>query len=595
MSTDVSPLLDASPSRRAARSPAAAPPAAGGAAREPRSRWAPVALAALVAVAAVTVTLVLLRPAPPVRIAVLRPAVAAGADAANADDNELQLVRSGVLVTVLGGLAARQGLAPVELSEPRRNAEPPVETAQAAAAAEVLSATIERVPGARARIALRRIRGSDGAIVATRTFDVLTDPGELRPLADAVELNLARLYPEHPRRAGTPELEVRDEDYAAFLDVKRRLLSGNAPLPPELQQLERIARSSPRFLDSHLLGASLARSLFQSTLDRRYLEREIEHVRQAERLAPNDPRVAVEQFRLALARDHDDEAEATLGRIGELLPGDPRCLEFRAELHESRGQMDEAIADMSAAVEHAPSWQYLFRLANLELQGGRTADARRHFETLLTRDPRNLWGLEGLANMELLAGDPQRAERLYRRLIGITPQRSYFTNLGQTYFLLARYEEAERAYRQALALAPDHFSAKFNLAEAKLALGQRAEALALFRQVLEQVEAHEAISRLDANDSMLAAQCLAYLGRTREAVEVTLRTLQRYPADTEVLYLAAVVYALVGEPTSALVHAGNALDKGCQPRWFTIPAFDSLRDNPEFRALLAGKTGTRPG
>ena len=85
---------------------------------------------------------------------------------------------------------------------------------------------------------------------------------------------------------------------------------------------------------------------------------------------------------------------------------------------------------------------------------------------------------------------------------------------------------------------------------------------------------------------MIKAQCLARLGRTREAVEITQRTLQQNPDDPEVLYLASLVYSLAGDRASALVNARLARDKGTQPRWFAIAAFQGLRDEPEFRSLL---------
>jgi eukaryotic-like serine/threonine-protein kinase len=256
------------------------------------------------------------------------------------------------------------------------------------------------------------------------------------------------------------------------------------------------------------------------------------------------------------------------------------------QLAEGEGDLDGAVNELQAAVRRSPSWYNLFRLADLEIKAGRVADARRHLEELIARSPRNIWGLDKLGNLELLVGDAARAERLYLDMIRLQPQRSYYTNLGLARSLLGRNAEAVAAYRKALELAPGHIAAMLNLADAELALGGDEEARSLYQQVLERLEANEAAADLSPIDRMIKAQCLAHLGRTREAVELTQKTLQRNPEDPEVVYAASLVYALAGDRASALVNAQIALDKGVQPRWFTLAAFGPLRDDPELQALL---------
>ncbi len=118
--------------------------------------------------------------------------------------------------------------------------------------------------------------------------------------------------------------------------------------------------------------------------------------------------------------------------------------------------MDEALAGMRAAVIQVPSWKNLYRLADLAARSGRIAEARQHFQALLARSPGNLWAREKLAEMELLYGDLPRAEQLYLDLLATSKQRSYWTNLGLTRFLLGRPAAAVEAYRQALVFDPEH-------------------------------------------------------------------------------------------------------------------------------------------
>ena len=78
----------------------------------------------------------------------------------------------------------------------------------------------------------------------------------------------------------------------------------------------------------------------------------------------------------------------------------------------------------------------------------------------------------------------------------------------------------------------------------------------------------------------------------REAVEVTQQALRENGEDPEILFAASLVYDLVGDRASALVNADLALRKGLQPRWFTLPAFGPLRNDPGLKSLLSHLAAT---
>ena len=569
--------------------PALAPPLPAGesSALSPRSRRWHWALAAMV-LAALALGVFQLRekrPPEPLRIAVLAPHVTP------AGDEKLDLAASGVLVAALSTLTSLEGLAPLDPTQVGPAATP-LAAARSAAASEVLASTVEGQGSLGGRVTLRRVQGSDGRVLWTESFSVPTEPRDLRLLADAVAAHLRRAYLDRPLRAGTPALAVRDEDYAELLRIKRRVDAGAASPEVEIEKLEAVVRGSPRFLEAHLQVANMANNLFRTTRDPVYLERGREAARAAQALAPADPRPLVAELKIALAGKQPEEAARLLSGLEPLLAGDSDLLVLAGLVAESQGDLPRAITDLDSAVRRDPSWSNLFRLADLELKAGRVADARRHLEELLARSPGNLWGLDKLGNLELLVGDPARAERLYVDMIRLQPQRPYYTNLGLARSLLGRHAEAVAAYRKALDLAPGHLTVMLNLADAELALGHEAEARSLYGEVLRRLAASEAAADLTPRDQMAKAQCLAHLGKTREAVALAQTTLRQSYDDPEILYAASLVYALAGDRASALVNAQSALDKGMQPRWFTLAAFGPLRDDPELQALL--RRGTSP-
>ncbi len=513
------------------------------------------------------------------RVAVLAPQVEAGGE-------DSSLVESGLLTATLSTLASLQGVAPLDPMQ-ADSAAAPVAAARTAAADEVIALGLERQGGG-ARVSLRRI-AEDGRVLWTTSFPVPAGSSDrdLRLLADAVAVQLQRAYPDRLLRPNVPELAVRDHDYAELLRVKDRMDGGRKDPESELAKLEEIVRDSPRFLEGHLLLADVAHSLFSSKRDPAVLARGLQAARAAAELAPGDPRPLVARFRLTLFAKRLDEAEEIMADLNAMVPGDPQLHALAALLADSRGDLEQAAEELAVAVRDAPSWSNLYRLADVEVRIGHTVSARRHLEELLARSPGNLWGLTRLANLELLQGDPQRAERIYLDLLSRDPQRSHLTNLGLARSLLGRHEEAVEAYRRALASDAGNPYLLLNLADAELSLGREGEARGLYGRTLESLTRIEAGSALSPLQRMIRAQCLAHLGRAREAVGATQQVLRETGDDPEILYAASLVYALAGDRSSALVNAELALKKGMQPRWFTLPAFGPLRGDPDLKAMLS--------
>jgi eukaryotic-like serine/threonine-protein kinase len=544
--------------------------------RSPRHLWTALATAVLIATVATTVFLEWPSRAP-LRIAV------SPIEVVPPDDERLALAGSGVVTAAISGLTALEGLAPIDPRE--ASGRSPVAMARATAADEVLTGEIRR-EGPLARVTLRRLQGADGRVLWTETFPVPIDPGELRVLAGAVAMKVRDAWSDHDLRPGVPELDVRDQDYATFLEIKQRIAAGEVRVETELERLEEIARSSPRFLEARILAAQLARNLFVSRREIQFLDRASELARQAKELSPEDPRPLREELQIALSANRLDEARTILTRLERLLPGDPNLLPLRARLAEQEGRQDERIALLTTAVEQAPSWQNLYRLAQAEAENGRISEARSRIETILRQSPGNTWALEALGHLELFYGDLARAEQIYRELARSAPQRS-LTNLGAALFFSERFQEAADTYRRALALEPDQIVILLNLADTESELGRTREAEALYRRGLSRLAENERAVGLTAAEAMFKAQCLARLGRFREAVELAQAQLRKTPDDPRLLQQSSLVHSLAGERTTALNNAMAALEKGVQPRWFAGSVFRWLRESPELRSRFA--------
>jgi serine/threonine protein kinase/tetratricopeptide (TPR) repeat protein len=513
------------------------------------------------------------------RVVVLRPQV-------NGKGEQLQLAASGVLTTSLSTLSALAGVDAIGQTQLVGSPATLQETAKAAAADELLVAILDEA-GERARITLRR-QAPDGQTLWAETFAAPIEADSLLQLAKTVDQKLLRGYGDRHLRRGTLTLEARTEDYAAFLGVRHRLDTGAVPSQDDLDRLQQVMDKSPGFLDAHLLAANVLVNRFQSTRKVAYRERAMDLVRGARQLAPDDPRPLLTQFRIELVRDEPWVAAKTLERIETLLPGDPRVLVLRSNLADREGRADEALKDLEKAVQASPTWPNLNSLATLEANLGHVEEARGHLNQILAGSRNNVFALDSLARLELLFGDLHEAERRYQELIArtSTPQRAHYTNLGNAQVLLGHYREAIATFHKALEIDADNVGVNLNLAEAELALGRTKDAKTHFWKALHEIEKNPV-----PENSLSQAQCLAHLGRRRDAVKIIWKELERKRDDPDVLQSAALVFTLVGDHSTALANVEKALQKGIQPRWFLLPGFDSLRDDPEFRDLIRKAPG----
>ena len=517
---------------------------------------------------------------PPLRIVVIQPRI-------SGTDGRLQLAASGVLAASFKVLSSLEGVDAID--QPNLIGKPVTlpEIAQAAAANELLVASLE-ASGDQGKITLSR-QTPGNRLLWTETLLVPIAPDHLIDLASAVDACLLRGYKDRQLRPGIPALEARTEDYPRFLDVKRRLDAGAVPSEEDFNQLQRVMNTSPKLLEARLLAIQVQFGRFNATHRVEYLDDALDLVKGARELAPDDPNPLLLQFKIELARSQTEPAARTLKRIERLLPRDPRVLVLRSKLADSEGRLDEALEDLRKAVQISPTWPNLSGLADLESRTGHVEDARAHLRQILAASPNNIFALSGLARIELLFGDLEEAARRYQELLELTPKplRAHYTNLGLARILQGRYPEAITALHKALEIDPDSTSVNLNLAQAELAVGDRKDSQTHFQNALREIEKNPV-----AGNELTKAECLAFLGRSLEAVKIIDQMPEQKRNDPEFLKSAALVYAVTGNPTSALNNVEKAIDRGVQSRWFNLPGYASLRDTREFQDILNRAPGT---
>lgn len=510
-------------------------------------------------------------PSVPIYVAVLRPEVTQGRGMAGVDAMTASLHGS-----LLSGLLSLEGVHPLQAEHVNPLSGSPGEVGRATAASEILTSQLSCGTDI-CQVLVHRLSAPDGALLWAKTFSVPLERPYL--LAETLLGALTKGYPDHRPRSGGSWLQVREEDYDEYLrlfqsfDTRREQEFSAEEI---LDRLDRIRRTSPRFLDAWIFESYVLQQRFRSGRNPRDLQRAYEVLEQARALGPDDPRPLFSLFDVAFLGEDLERAAAALIDLERIQPGDVRLLASRARLLDRKGDSEQALRLMRQATERLPSWRHLFWMAQMEYQHGKVAEARTDLQELLRRSPGNVTGESLLAELELYNGDPREAAKIYRRLAQRSPQVIYLANLGNAELLLGNLRQAEQSFRRATEVEPANPFALLGLSDIRLLLGNVREAGDLYRKTLRLAEA-DPTAGSNWQISSVRAQALAHLGQSEPAVAAIQEALRLDPNSPYVAYEASLVYVLLGDQASALFNAKRALAQGYDQRWFTLPWFNPLR------------------
>jgi tetratricopeptide (TPR) repeat protein len=349
------------------------------------------------------------------------------------------------------------------------------------------------------------------------------------------------------------------------------------------------------------------------------------HLRDVDRLARSDPASATAVGALCLAYQADlfyDQAERCYARAEELSPAEWRWTYYRALVHSERGRGDAVAAGMrrvvATAPEYGPAW---LRLGEVEFKEGRYDRAEEAWRrAAMLREPDRTppggspahvaspqiasYAALGLARVALVRGDAERARQILEPVTAMAREFGpAFRLLGESYTLLGRPEDAERAVdhasrlpayapyadpmvdalaresrsstfllrqaqeadltanaawdeyvmRRALEFDPENPDVLFTLGRILRTVGRNGEALEMFQRYQQLVPGDfQALGQI--------GNCLAALRRFDEAESYLRRALQHLD-DAPTHYNLGLVMALVGRPAEAVAEYERALDR----------------------------------
>jgi tetratricopeptide (TPR) repeat protein len=252
-----------------------------------------------------------------------------------------------------------------------------------------------------------------------------------------------------------------------------------------------------------------------------------------------------------------------------------------ARIYAQAGRNAEALQTLDALDAAARQLPETIALRNAILASGAPdAESRAALEKLLGQEPRNAALLARLGAL-YRTDDPARAVEYYRRALEIEPRNAdYATGYGAALVQARRFAEAVAILRQGLAVKPNEVPLLNNLLTALCVQGAWGAAAP--------VASHLAAQEPDRPRVLLS---LAGWHRRRgEAADAERYAAAAEPRLTETDWYDRALLAVVrGNADEAL----RCLERAAQAPGFDAeltrrsPAFDAIRGDPRFEALLA--------
>ncbi len=187
---------------------------------------------------------------------------------------------------------------------------------------------------------------------------------------------------------------------------------------------------------------------------------------------------------------------------------------------------------------------------------GRIGEAREAFETAIELDP------------------------------GLFEARYFF---ARACFQHGEFERAASLFEEANDVREDYHAAFF-AAQSYEALGDRERARASYRVAKDVAARHMELNPDDPRAATMRSVSLCRIGERDAGLYWAERALAIDPDDAGVRYNVACLYAVEGQLDQALECLSAAVERGFGNReWLEHdPDMDSLRDDPRFKALIAG-------
>jgi Serine/threonine protein kinase len=311
-----------------------------------------------------------------------------------------------------------------------------------------------------------------------------------------------------------------------------------------------------------------------------------------------NPQLPTPYVTLGFIHDATGQHELAVQEFQHALQLDERntdAYQGLARAYESVGRTKDAEAMYQNAIALDPdAWDAHNRLGAFYNRQGRFQDAMAQFRRVVQIAPDNSLGYINVGALLFRNGQPEEAAEMYKKSLGLVPSYVAYANLGSLYFKDRKYAESAGIYEKALQMNDKDFRVWRNLAYAYQKLSDL-RTNATFERAIKAAEQFLRANSQDPEAIGDLADMKLAVGQKQEAERLISRATALAPADPAVLLKAADVYELLGDRDRALDSLVAALKHGL-PKADVLHETDlqKLRNDPRFPSIMAHGSESRP-
>lgn len=497
------------------------------------------------------------------------------------------------LTARLGGVTEQRSLMVVPASEVRAQSVSTVEQARREFGVNLVLAGSLQQSGEMLRITYALV---DAATRRQLRADTITTPaGDPFAMEDRVvdsvlgDLEIALLPPEKRALAehGTQIAAAYDD----YLRGRGYLQDYHKPenIESAVKLFEQALAKDPKFALAHAGLGEAFWLRYEGTHDGQWVGQALAACEQASSL---DSRLASAHTCLGVVYNGTGKYEQAAGQFRqavELEPTSDAAYRGLAFAYQRLSQPQEAEQTYRRAISFRPEyWAGYSWLGTFYFGVGRYQDAAEMFQKVTILAPENHRGFYNLGAMQFQAGLWPEGEQSLKRSLSLRETGVAHSNLGTIYFYEQRMGEAVQAFEAAARISPKEEYIWGNLADAyRRSPDKTKNAAEAYQKAIALAESE---LRVNPRRADVLANLALYRAKTqapREAAQALAEALRWAPQDPTVLYSAAVVHNLGGQPQAALAWLDKAAQRGYPLRQIqSDPEFRNLQHQPEFQRLV---------
>ena len=377
---------------------------------------------------------------------------------------------------------------------------------------------------------------------------------------------------------------LSDEDYQFFLTTYTKNIESRVRDPQVISKLETIIEQAPTFTPALNLYADIVLDLFYENYDDATLANLPRLLNTSASFLPNNLQLTYLKFELSLAQNNLDTTEALIQQYQQLGGHASIYHSMLGSLSYASGDYQQALQNHKISSEIRETRKSLFKLALAYWDLGKSELSIALIEKLLTSYPTDYDAKALYGSLSLQNGNLKKAIQLFEELKQKSGSPETYSNLGLSLMLSGDIKNAIGSLKVSYKAQESSAASALNYADALNIFGDKEDAEKLYKKIILLTETEDWFSL------MIKAQAFMHLNNSVDAIK-SLQKAQKISHDNpNVAYAGSIIYSLMGEESSAIVYAEEALKLGHSPVWFSLPWFKQLCKNQGFSNLFDEQT-----